>query len=325
MMLLSILAVVGGLVALAWSSDVFVDGAAALSRRFGVSPFIVGMVVIGFGTSAPELCVSVSSGIGGYSELSLGNAYGSCIFNIAAILGCVALVKPIAVKPVAAFAGAPILTSIALLSAFFLRGGAISRPEAFILLGLFAVLMPAYCVIDQKYSDVPPPHMSAKGEDEEEMPFGKAVMKTVGGLVVLALSSHALVKGSVYIATSIGVSQLVIGLTIVAIGTSLPELASAIAAARKNESDLVLGNIVGSNIFNTLAVVGTSASISPADNVSTLVATRDLAFTAALSASVFVFGLCRRKGSKQGFIGFWGGVALLATFAVYSFLLAKGR
>ena len=151
----SVALLVGGLAALAWSSDCFVAGASALAKALGISPFIIGMVIIGFGTSAPELCVSALSGIGGKSSLSLGNAYGSCVFNIAAILGIAAVIRPVVVKPMTSFLAGPALAALAGLSLWFLSDGSCSRAEAFCLLALFAVIMPAYCLLDQSRGENP--------------------------------------------------------------------------------------------------------------------------------------------------------------------------
>ena len=141
---------VGGLLALTWSSDFFIDGASALAKVLGISPFVIGMVIIGFGTSAPELCVSTMSGISGHSNLSLGNAYGSCIFNILVILGVASMIHPIKVKPSITFVAVPCLVAISAFSWFLLKDGNYSRSDAFWQLALFAVLLPAYCWFDQQ-------------------------------------------------------------------------------------------------------------------------------------------------------------------------------
>ena len=228
---LAVLFVVGGFALLAWSANLFIDGAASLARALGISPLIVGMVVIGFGTSAPELFVSALSGITGHSELSLGNAYGSCIFNIACILGVAALMRPLAVKPSVAWLASPILIGISLLSGLLVTDAAgFTRSDGFVLLGAFAVLMPFYCWYDQRSKRASEASDSQPGEAGETK-MGKALFKLLVGLVVLVGSSHLLVWGSVVLARKMGVSELMIGLTVVAVGTSLPELASAIAAA----------------------------------------------------------------------------------------------
>ncbi len=316
----SLLFVLGGFVALAWSSDVFVDGAAVVARALGVSPFIIGMVIIGFGTSAPELCVSVMSGISGHSNVSLGNAYGSCIFNIAGILGVAALIRPILVKPTITFVAVPILLGVTALSYFLLADGICSRVESFLLLAVFAVLMPLYCWYDQKASsDCGASTNACKVPQKEKV--GQAVLKLVVGLGVLVGSSHLLVWGSVDLARAMGVSELMIGLTIVAIGTSLPELASAVASARKGEHEFVLGNIVGSNLFNTLAVVGLASVLSPVQNFSPYILSRDLPIMFGAALSITLFGINSKNPRKNGRINRCEGVFWVLAFVAYTILL----
>lgn len=316
---LSIVFLLGGLGALAWSADAFVDGASALAKAFGVSPFIIGMVIIGFGTSAPELCVSVLSGSTGHSDLSLGNAYGSCVFNIAAILGVAALIRPLVVKPSIVFIAVPALVGIAVLSCLLVAaGGGFSRIDGGILLGVFAVLLPLYCWFDQ--SQKPPEPTSEKAKSDPPMRLWKAWLLLAVGLALLVGSSHVLVWGCVDLARAMGVSELLIGLTIVSAGTSLPELASAVASARKGEHEFVLGNIVGSNFFNTLAVVGLAGAISPFKNVSPYIMTRDLPVMIIASLSIAVFGFNTAAPRQPKIAGRVAGAAWLLLFAVYTAL-----
>ena len=323
---LALLFMFGGLAALAWSSDIFVDGAAVLARIAGISPFIIGMVIIGFGTSAPELCVSVMSGVSSHADLSLGNAYGSCIFNIAGILGIAALIRPILVKPSAAYIAAPALVGISALSYFLLCDGTCSRTDAFILLAVFAVLMPIYCWYDQREKNAEKSAAEVAEDAAEKVPRSAkticiAVAKLVVGLAVLVGSSHYLVWGAVDIARTLGVGELLIGLTIVAMGTSLPELASAIASARRGEHEFVLGNIIGSNFFNTLGVVGLATSISPVSSFSSFVLTRDLPTMIAFSLSITIFGINFRKPREGGKVTRVEGVLWIALFIVYTILV----
>jgi len=327
---LSLVMMLGGLVALAWSSDVFVDGAAVLAKALGISPFIIGMVIIGFGTSAPELCVSVMSGLSGHANLSLGNAYGSCSFNIAVILGVAVLIFPLVVRPSVSFVAGPGLFLLSLFSYWVLSDGICSRTEAAILLGAFLVLLPLYCWYDQK----------SKGEEnaaEAEKASAKtdahkpnlllALAKVVGGLGLLVGSSHFLVWGAVDFAKFLGVSDLVIGLTIIAAGTSLPELASAVASARRGEHEFVLGNIIGSNLFNTLAVVGLATVISPLvpeggkPAFSPYILTRDLPLMMGLSLSILVFGMNWRHPKWPGAIRRREAVLWLLVFVAYTVLM----
>lgn len=314
---LSLLFVAGGLVFLVYSSDLFISAAAKVARKLGISPFIIGMIVIGFGTSAPELCVSVMSGLSDHSALSLGNAYGSCIFNIAAILGVTALIRPILAKRFTALAAGPVLFLISALTYWLLSDGNCTKGDAGILLGVFIVLLPVYCWFDQKASS-----SDVKSESEKTTERGcnliLELFKLILGLALLVGSSHILVWGAVDIARTAGVSELMIGLTVVAVGTSLPELASAIAAARRGEHEFVLGNIIGSNFFNMLAVVGLACVISPAEGYSKFILIRDLPVMAALSISITLFAFNLKSPGSDGRIGRFKGFLWIAVFVAYT-------
>ena len=324
---LSLVFMAGGLAALAWSRDLFVDGAATVAKALGISPFIIGMVIIGFGTSAPELCVSTMSGISGHANLSLGNAYGSCIFNIAIILGVATLIFPLVVKPSVTFIAGPGLTLISLFSLIMLKDGSCSRVEAIILLAAFLVILPLYCWYDQKTKDQPEEEVKAEAKVEQKNIL-VPIVKLVVGLGVLIGSSHFLVWGAVDFAKFCGVSDLVIGLTIVAAGTSLPELASAVASARRGEHEFVLGNIVGSNLFNTLAVVGLATCISPLvpgpngePAFSHYVLTRDLPLMMVLSLSIMFFGINWKHPKWPGAIQRKEATAWVLVFVAYTLLM----
>ena len=315
-LILSLAFIVGGLVALSWSADRFVDSAARLARAFGVSPLIVGMVIIGFGTSAPELAVSVLSGVANESNLSLGNAYGSCTFNLAMILGVAALINPITVKTSVTRFAVPLLLVVTALSFFLVRDMAFRRLDGVVLLVLFLVAMPVYCWIDQVKGK------SAKkdGEVDEARPPVRALdfVWLLVGLFLLVASSHVLVWGCVDFARDVlGVSPLLIGLTIVAVGTSLPELASAVASARRKEHEFVIGNIIGSNLFNMLGVVGIAGTISPFDGYSGYIVTRDLPMMAAMAFLLACFGVNWRRPSESGSIVRWEGAVWIVSFCVY--------
>lgn len=322
---LSLVFIVGGLYVLSKSADMFVDASGVVARRFGISPLIVGMVIIGFGTSAPELVVSAISAMGGHPELSLGNAYGSCIFNVAGILGVVALMKPIAVKPSVNGFAVPVLIAITGLSLVLVKDGAFSRCDGIVLLSLFAVLLPLYCWFDQK--------MSGKKDDGccgepgcdclKKRPIWMEWTRIAAGLALLVSSSHLLVWGSVDFARDIlGASDLLIGLTIVAIGTSLPELASAVASVRKGENEFVIGNIIGSNFFNTLAVVGIAGTISPFEGFSRFIILRDMPVMLFMSLSIALFSVNFRHPARVGCITRPKGALWVLLFVVYSVLMA---
>ena len=262
-MTVAFIAVILGLALLVWSADRFVDGSASAARHFGMPPLLIGMVIIGFGTSAPEMVVSALAASQGNPGIALGNAYGSNITNIALVLGLTALIKPITVHSQVLRKELPMLALITALAAWQVRDGSITRLDAWVLLGVFGVFMG--WTIWQGMRDKGD-HLAQEIEQELEtksMPLRTAVTWLFLGLTLLIISSRILVWGAVEIAHAFGVSDLMIGLTVIAIGTSLPELASSIAATRKGEHDIALGNILGSNLFNTLAVVGIAGAISP--------------------------------------------------------------
>jgi cation:H+ antiporter len=271
-------------------------------------------LIVGFGTSAPEMVVSALAASQGNPGIALGNAYGSNITNIALILGITALISPIAVHSQVLRKELPILTVITALAAWQLWDGEISRIDAFVLLGVFAGLM-VWTIWQGMHKKA-----DAFGSEMEKelavdaMPIRRAIFWLVVGLVLLIVSSRILVWGAVEIAHGFGVSDLIIGLTIVAVGTSLPELASSVIAARKGEHDIALGNILGSNLFNTLAVVGIAGTIHPMA-VGPEVFSRDILAMAVLTVSLFVFGYGFRG---PGRINRFEGGALLAGYVGYS-------
>nr|WP_255580637.1 calcium/sodium antiporter [Desulfopila sp. IMCC35006] len=281
-----IFALIAGLALLVWSADRFVEGSASTARHFGMPPLLIGMVIVGFGTSMPEMVVSALSAFQGNPGIALGNAYGSNITNIALILGLTALINPIAVHSQVLHKELPILTAISILAAWQLWDGEITRFDACILLGVFVGLM-TWTVWQglRKKDDTLGKEMEQE-LDVHAMPLPRAVFWLLLGLVLLIVSSRILVWGAVEIAHGFGVSDMIIGLTIVAVGTSLPELASSIIATRKGEHDIALGNILGSNLFNTLAVVGIAGTIHPM-TVGPEVFSRDILVMVALTVSLF--------------------------------------
>ncbi|MEC8937064.1 MAG: calcium/sodium antiporter, partial [Pseudomonadota bacterium] len=262
-MLLAFIAVVVGLVLLIWSAEKFIDGAAATSRWLGLSPLLIGMLVIGFGTSAPEMMVSVLAAMQGNPGLAVGNAYGSNIANIGLVLGFIALISPLAVHSGVIRKEMPLLVAVMLLTGYMLFDGWISRAEAIVLLVALGIFIAISIIRSRGQEDDPLLGEVTESLDSNPMSRGKAIMWTLIGLVLLIASSRLLVWGAVEIAVAFGVSDLIIGLTVVAVGTSLPELASSISALRRKEHDMVLGNVVGSNLFNSMAVVGLAGVIAP--------------------------------------------------------------
>ena len=313
MMIAPLAALVLGLVLLVWSADRFVEGAAAAAYHLGMPPLLIGMVVVGFGTSAPEMVVSALSASQGNPGIALGNAYGSNITNIALILGVTAVISPIMVHSQVLRKELPILLAVTALAALQVSDGEVSRLDAWLMLALFAGLM-TWTIrqgLKQK-ADMLGTEMKQELASHD-MPLARAVVWLVVGLICLVLSSKMLVWGAVEIARSLGVSDLLIGLTIVAMGTSLPELAAAIVAARRGEHDIALGNVLGSNLFNTLAVVGIAGAIHPMA-VGPEVLSRDLMVMAGLTLALCVFGY---GFHDRGRINRYEGAALLAGYVGY--------
>lgn len=308
-MLLAIAAVIVGLVLLVWSADKFVEGAAAVAGYLGMPPLLIGMVVVGFGTSAPEMVVSVLAALEGSPGIALGNAYGSNITNIALILGLTALISPIAVQKNVVRKEMPILLVVTAFAAWQLLDGALTFGDGLVLLLLLLAYMSwtVYSGLQNK---------SALSDVVPELSKKSAWFWLSLGLLILVLSSRILVWGAVKIAQDMGVSDLIIGLTVVAVGTSLPELASSIAAARKGEHDIALGNVVGSNLFNTLAVVGLAACLHPM-SVAPEILWRDAATMSGLTLLLLLFCLSWRKG-QSGSISRSKGAVLLSIYMAYT-------
>jgi cation:H+ antiporter len=311
--MLPIAALAAGLVLLVWSADRFVEGSAAAARHFGIPPLVIGMVIVGFGTSAPEMLVSTISALQGNPGIALGNAYGSNIGNIALILGVTALISPITVHSSVLRKELPILTLVTALAAFQIRDGSLARLDAWVLLGLFFLLMAWTLREALKRKADPLGGEFDRRLEERSRPLKKAVIQLLYGLALLIISSRILVWGAVEIAEAFGVSDLIIGLTIVALGTSLPELASSISAARKGEHDIALGNILGSNLFNTLAVVGLAGVIHPM-KTSPAIFYRDMPVMGGLTLSLFIIGFGFRG---PGRINRFEGAGLLTAYLGY--------
>lgn len=312
-------AVLGGLALLVWSADRFVEGSASTARHFGMPSLLIGMVIVGFGTSAPEIVVSTISSLKGNPGIALGNAYGSNITNIALILGITALINPVSVHSLILKKELPVLTAVTALAAYQIYDGSLSRMDATVLMAVFSLLI--LWAIREGLTNKP----DLLGTEVERqlavhaMPLRPALFWLVVGLVFLVVSSRILVWGAVEIATSMGVSDLIIGLTVVAVGTSLPELASSVIAARKGEHDIAIGNVIGSNMFNTLAVVGIAGLIHPME-VMREVFSRDILTMGALTLSLFVVGFGFRGPGRIN--RFEGGVLFLAYIGYTTWLVA---
>jgi cation:H+ antiporter len=320
-MTLAALAILGGFALLVWSADRFVEGAAATARHAGMPSLLIGMVIVGFGTSAPEMVVSAMAAMDGSPALALGNALGSNIVNVGLILGITALVAPIAVHSKIVRRELPLLLLISLAVGALLWDSALTRLESLLLLaGFFALVGWTIFTALRNREDV----LGAEMDQElaaHAMPLRRALFWLAVGLLLLIVSSRILVWGAVSIAQALGVSDLIIGLTIVALGTSLPELAASVIAARKGEHDIAIGNVVGSNMFNLLAVIGIAGVIAPMPTIAAEVLARDWPVMVALVVVLFATAYGFRG---QGRINRAEGMLLLCAYAAYNVYLVLG-
>jgi len=297
---------------LIWGADRFVHGASGTARNLGVSSLIIGLTIVGFGTSAPEILVSITAAINGNPGIAVGNAIGSNIANIGLVLGTTALLYPLLVGSKTLKREFPIMLIMMGLALFLILDHELSRYDGIILIsGLVALTVWLIRMAKTKKGYEPLIH-----EYDHEIPrisLKYAISWTVFGLVLLLLSSQVLVYGAVNLAKFYGVSDLIIGLTVIAIGTSLPELATSIMSAIKKEPDIAIGNIIGSNMFNLLAVLGIPAVIAPI-TLEQYVINRDYGVMLGLSVLLFIFAY----GFKgPGRISRFEGAVLLTCYIVY--------
>ena len=313
-MLFPILAIVVGLALLVWSAELFIHAAKSVAQRFGMPPLLIGMIIIGFGTSAPEMVVSALSASQGNPGLALGNAIGSNITNIALILGITAVIRPIAVHSTVLKKELPILAAATLLMLLLLLDDSIDLFDALLLLTAF-VAYAGWSIFEGNRAKRDSYGASVdQSLCEPEGPMIRSVVRLVIGLALLVGSSQLLVWGAVEFAQAFGVSDMIIGLTVVAVGTSLPELASSVVAARKGDHEIAFGNVIGSNLFNTLAVTGIAGSVHTID-ADPAVLVRDMPVLVALTLGLFLLGY----GFKgDGRINRFEGALLLACFIGYT-------
>jgi cation:H+ antiporter len=317
-MWMELLAIAGGFVLLTWSADRFVVGASALAYNLNVSPLIIGLTIVSLGTSAPEILVSAVASLQGNGGLAIGNALGSNIINIALILGVTALIVPLKVHSSIVRREMPVLIGVMLLGLMLLLDGRLGQFDGVVLLSGMALMLlwMTHIGIKEKSS-----HDPISEEFADEVPTNLSMSRAsfwivVGGLCLLG-SSKLLVWGAVAIAHAMGVSDLVIGLTIVAMGTSLPELAASVMSALKNEHDIAIGNVIGSNIFNLLAVLGLPGLLNPGP-FDAIVLTRDYPVMLGLTVLFFIMAYGFRG---PGRINRFEGALLVLAFAGYQTLL----
>jgi len=310
----SIISLVSGFILLIWSADEFTNNGAKIANIFKISPLIIGLLIFGFGTSAPEMLVSGLAAYEGHPELSIGNAFGSNIFNIALVLGITAIILPIKVKQDILKKEWLYLMASTLVAGILIWDGHLSVADGFILLGLLAVFL-IYTFVASKRGD----HQEFDNLAIEVKPgqTKKVWRMLIISFVILLISAKLVVWGGSELAASFGVSDLLIGLTVVALGTSLPELAVSISSALKKQHEMVVGNIIGSNLFNTVGVLAIPSLILPFD-VPADVINRDYPFMVALTALLFIVSY---RFKKEGVIRRLEGVLLLVVLTVYLYLL----
>jgi len=315
--IIALLQLLAGFVLLIWAADRLVTGASACARNFGVSTLVVGLTIVGFGTSAPEMIVSATASLQGNPSLAIGNALGSNIANIGLILGLTAIIYPLRVESATLKREVPILALIMLLTLVLMWDLQFSRFDGVVLvIGLFA-LIAAMVALGLRSGGQDPISAALAEEVPAGMPTRTAVAWTLVGLVLLPLSAQVLVKGAVTLALLVGVSEAVIGLTVIALGTSLPELAAAATSAYKREDDLAIGNILGSNMFNLLGVLGIAAVIHPMI-IEPVLLNRDLLVMFAIS--ILLLALAWRRGG-HGLISRPAAILLFASYLGYQTLV----
>ncbi|MEQ3441603.1 MULTISPECIES: calcium/sodium antiporter [unclassified Pseudoalteromonas] len=313
-MVTSFVILIIGFAALVWSADRFVYGAAALAKNMGIPTLIIGLTVVAMGSSAPEMMVSASAALADKTDTAVGNAVGSNITNILLVLGVTALLRPLSVSSMTLKREMPLVLLISVAAWYVFSDNYFSFAEGIALMIAFAVFIGGLVIVSLRAKNQDDPFVSEACEDvPNDVSTKSAVFWLIIGMILLPVSSHFLVESAVDIAKYFGLSDLVIGLTIIAIGTSLPELAACIAGVLKNEDDLALGNIVGSNIFNLLAVLPLAGIINPSI-IDPSAANRDalimIAATVVLIAMSLNFKGARRINRVEG--GF-----LLVAFIAY--------
>lgn len=304
---------IAGLIALSWGADRFVYGASALASNIGVTPMVIGLTIVAMGSSAPEIVVSATASLDNNPDTAVGNAIGSNITNIALVLGLTALLKPLNVSSTTVRREMPVLLVVTLLAGYFLYDRNLEFYEGVILIVLFFVTIGGLTWISLSAEKNDPLHSETEDEIPSDVSTSNAVFWVIVGLILLPISAHFMVGSAVEIARHFGMSELVIGLTIIALGTSLPELAASIAGVLKGEDDLALGNIIGSNIFNLLAVLAMPGLISPGI-IDADVASRDIfaMFIVTCLLICFSFNL---RGTRR--INRWEGGVLVLCYLSY--------
>jgi cation:H+ antiporter len=316
-MFLSVIGIIGGLILLSFGADRFVEGAASTARYFRLSPFLIGFIIVGFATSTPEILVSSVASLNGEPAIGLGNAIGSNIANIGLVLGITVLVSPLLVDKSLLIRDFPAMFVVFALVFYLLSDFRLDRLDGVILLITLFILLVAAIVIHRRI------------KNDEDTSAGEGVANTsnsillpsfwlLTGLFLLLFGSSLLVDSAVFIAEYFDISEMIIGLTIVAVGTSLPELAASVASALKGKPDMALGNLIGSNMFNALAVLAMPGLLAPS-NFGPQVLFRDVTFMIVLSISAYLLSLGWGRDTSR--LGRLDGIILLLGFIGYQTLL----
>jgi cation:H+ antiporter len=306
--------VIAGLVLLIWGADRFVHGAAASARNFGVPPLLIGLTIVAFATSAPEILVSVVASLRGEPGLAIGNAIGSNIVNIGLVLGCVAIIRPIQLRSTTLRREMPALLAVTLLGVSLFLDSALSRIDGVVMLVGLVIVMIWLTRLGIRSAPTDPIKQDFEAEIPTDVKTPLAIFWLLVGLIALLIGARLLVDGSIEIARLLGVSDVVIGILLVAFGTSLPELAVSLVSALKGEYGLAIGNVVGSNIFNMLAVVGVAALISPIQQLAPVVLSLHVFVMVAFTLVLFAMTYDYDNKSELSRIE---GVALLLGFIAY--------
>jgi cation:H+ antiporter len=306
-----------GLIVLSWSADRFVYGASALAKNFGIAPMLIGLTIVAMGSSAPEIVVAATASLNGSPNTAVGNAIGSNITNIALVLGITALIKPLLVSSGTLRREFPILLIVSGIAVYILSDQNFTKIEGVTLLVLFIFTIGGMAWLSLRVDKDDPLIDENELEIPNDVSNSTAIMWVIIGIVMLPLSAHFLVESAVFIAKYFGLSDLIIGLTIIAIGTSLPELAACVAGVLKGEDDLAMGNIIGSNIFNILAVLGVPGVIAPGF-IDADAANRDMYVMLALTVLLLIFSF-NLRGTRR--INRVEGAFLLSCFFAYQIWL----